>query len=88
VAAEDIDLQSPPSITTIKHHHHHHHYHLQPETVLGDFDRSCSSLRGGRVLLLLRLRGEVWELIGDCCVYDVMYGKVWNEGKSDDVTLV
>lgn len=43
---------------------------------------------GGMVPLVLRLRGENWELLGDCYVHGVMLGEAFEEGSCHEFWLI
>ncbi|KAH7418554.1 heterokaryon incompatibility protein-domain-containing protein [Cadophora sp. MPI-SDFR-AT-0126] len=44
-------------------------------------------LKGGRVPVVLRRRGEMWEVVGEAYVHGVMRGEAWDEGRCEEMWL-
>jgi hypothetical protein len=51
----------------------------------GDYIALC---KGGKLPLVLRKHGDDYELLGDCFIYDMMDGQLWDEGKCQKIWLV
>lgn len=45
-------------------------------------------LEGGKVPYILRRKGEMYEFVGDCYIYSIMQGKLFDKSKSRQICLV